>query len=392
MRGTVHKRGPATVGGPARKRPWAFVLEVGESSDGKRRQVWRSGFATKRGAQDALHEEIQRRSVGVVLDAKRLTVAEFLQQRWLPGLSSLRPSTLRSYEYTVRVHLVPRLGGRQLRELSTPEVNEVLAVLVRPKDLGGAGLSPSTVRIVNATLRAALADAVRWGLLPNNVASGAQLPRRRRPEMKVWTAEQLRAFLTASAEDPLGPLYALIATTGMRRGEATGLRWQQVDLDQSRLLVDHQLTDQGYKLVLSGEPKSARGRRVLSLDDGTVALLRRQGERQAAEWSQRGLAAAATYVFTRPDGEPWHPDYVTSHFGVLVRQAGVPVIRLHDLRHTHATLGLAAGIPAKVMADRLGHSSVLLTLDTYSHVSPALDAGAADLIARLIRGDDEPLR
>jgi len=128
--------------------------------------VRRSGFATKRQAHEALQEEIQRRSAGVVLDAKRLMVGEFLQRRWLPGLSSLRPSTLRSYEYTVRVHLVPRLGGRQLRELSTPEVNEVLAVLVRPKDLGGAGLSPSTVRIINATLRAALADAVRGGSCP----------------------------------------------------------------------------------------------------------------------------------------------------------------------------------------------------------------------------------
>ncbi len=167
-------------------------------------------------------------------------------------------------------------------------------------------------------------------------------------------------------------------------------RRERLHTRQDWWFVDHQLVDQGYKTVLSGEPKSARGRRVLSLDRETIALLRAQQEQQAKQSVERGLVGAAVYVFTRPDGEPWHPDYMTSHFGVLVRQSRLPVIRLHDLRHTHATLGLAAGILAKVMADRLGHSSVLLTLDTYSHVSPALDAGAADLIARLIRGDDEP--
>jgi len=387
MHGSVVKRGPSVTGGPPRKKPWAFILESGEGANGKRRQVWRSGFATKRAAQDALQEEIRRRLAGMVLDVKRLTVGAFLQERWLPGLSSLRPSTVASYEASVRLHLRPRIGGSQLRELSTPDVNELLASLVQPKSVGGAGLAPPSVRIVHATLRTALRDAVRWGLVPNNVATGAQLPRRSRPEMRVWSADQLRTFLAATAADPVGPLYALIATTGLRRGEATGLRWQQVDLERGRLLVDHQLVYLGYDRVVPGEPKTRRGHRVLSLDEGTVSLLRRHERRQAEHRAASGHGDR-TYVFTRPDFKPYTPDFVTKHFGVLVRRTGLPVIRLHDLRHTHATLGLAAGIPAKIMADRLGHSSVLLTLDTYSHVSPVLDADAANLIARLIAGPD----
>lgn len=388
MHGSVVKRGPSVTGGPPRKKPWAFILESGEGANGKRRQVWRSGFATKRAAQDALQEEIRRRLAGMVLDVKRLTVGAFLQERWLPGLSSLRPSTVASYEASVRLHLRPRIGGSQLRELSTPDVNELLASLVQPKSVGGAGLAPPSVRIVHATLRTALRDAVRWGLVPNNVATGAQLPRRSRPEMRVWSADQLRTFLAATAADPVGPLYALIATTGLRRGEATGVRWQQIDLDRGRLLVDHQLVYLGYDRVVSGEPKTRRGHRVLSLDEGTVSLLRRHARRQAEHRAASGQGGDPTYVFTRPDLEPYTPDFITKHFGVLVRRTGLPVIRLHDLRHTHATLGLAAGIPAKVMADRLGHSSVLLSLDTYSHVSPVLDADAANLIARLIAGPD----
>jgi len=386
MQGHVTKRGPATPDGPARKRPWAFVLEVGDHADGRRRQVLRSGFVTKREAQEALREEIQRRAAGVVVDPGRLTVGQFLQEQWLPGLSRVRESTHRSYTQHARTYLVPLLGGRPLRDLSTPDVNLLTAALGKPTSLGGRGLQPATVRLVHATLRAALADAVRWGLLPSNVALGAQLPQRRRPEMRVWSAEQVRAFLKIYAEDELGPVLAVIAHTGLRRGEAVGLRWRQVDLDRALLVVDHQLVENGYRNVSSGEPKTKRGRRVLSLDPGTVALLGQQKRRQERQHADAGLPQPPEWVFTRADGGHLHPEQLTRRFPRMARRADLPVIRLHDLRHTHATLGLAAGIPAKVMADRLGHSSVLLTLDTYSHVSPALDAAAAELIARLVSG------
>ncbi len=167
------------------------------------------------------------------------------------------------------------------------------------------------------------------------------------------------------------------------------MRWRQVDLEGAQLLIDHQLIDNGYTSVSSGEPKSHRGRRVIALDPATVLLLTRHRDAQRSLRRAAGLVGNPTFVFCREDGSHYHPEFVTRHFQVLVRRADLPRLRLHDLRHTHATLGLAAGVPAKIMADRLGHSSVLLTLDTYSHVSPALDARAAGLIAGLIAGEGE---
>ena len=389
MNGHVFRRSPSKPGAKARAKQWAFVVELGSTGDGHRKQIWRSGFATKREAQEGLQTELQRHTQSVVVPVKRTTVEQFLVEQWLPSLVRVRPSTLRSYSGHVHHHLVPRLGSRPLRDLSTPDVNRLVAALSRSRSSTGTGLAPATVHRVHATLRVALADAVRWGLLPNNVASGAELPRKPKRDMQVWTSEQLRTFLRSCATDELGPLYSLIAHTGMRRGEAVGLRWRQVDVEGGQLLIDHQLIDNGYTSVSSGEPKSHRGRRVIALDPSTVLLLTRHRDAQKSLRRAAGLNGNPTFVFCREDGCHYHPEFVTRHFQVLVRRAHLPRLRLHDLRHTHATLGLAAGVPAKIMADRLGHSSVLLTLDTYSHVSPALDARAAGLIAELIAGEGE---
>ncbi|MGI8537085.1 MAG: site-specific integrase [Mycobacteriales bacterium] len=164
-------------------------------------------------------------------------------------------------------------------------------------------------------------------------------------------------------------LYRLVAHTGLRRGEAVGLRWSDVDLAAGSLMISNQHVDVGYRVV-HGEPKTKRGRRRIALDPGTLAHLavhrRRQVEQALAVWLPD---AASGFVFAREDGSPYHPDFVTKHFDLLVRRAGLPRIQLHDLRHTHATLGLAAGIPAKVMADRLGHSW-MMPPSTHTATSP----------------------
>lgn len=188
-----------------------------------------------------------------------------------------------------------------------------------------------------------------------------------------------------SANDQLAPLYALVAATGLRRGEATGLRWRQVHLDRAELVVDTQRVSDGYA-VREDEPKTGRGRRRIALDRATVVLLQRHRTAQLEHWAACRFRGAPEYVFTREDGRPHHPDFVSKHFAALCAQLGLPTIRLHDLRHTHATLGLTAGVRAKVMADRLGHSTIAVTLDTYSHVTPAMDAAAAALIADLVAG------
>ncbi len=384
MRAHVIKRPPATKGGAVRARPWGYIIELGTAPDGSRQQVWRSGCTTKREATAAMHDEVEQRRLGSHLEPNKLTVEAFLTGQWLPGLAKIRPSTVRGYRGHIEYYLVPALGGVRLSALTTPMINRVYADLARSTGRGGRSLASSTVRRVHATLHSALGDAVRWRLIPYNPASGVELPPPVRTPMQVWTGEQLGAFLAATADDPLAMLYRLIAHTGLRRGEAVALRWTAVDLGVGSLTVSRQHVDVGYR-VIEGEPKTRRGHRRIALDPGTTAHLAAHRRSQITHALAAGLPDTATgFVFARADGASYHPDFVTKHFDLLVRRTALPRIRLHDLRHTHATLGLAAGIPAKIMADRLGHSSVMLTLDTYSHVTPAMDHAAADLIAGLV--------
>jgi integrase len=205
--------------------------------------------------------------------------------------------------------------------------------------------------------------------------------------MTTWKPQELRAFLEHVRNDRLFAAFLLLATTGMRRGEALGLRWEDVDLDEGWVSVTRSLISVGYDVKVS-EPKTQRGRRRVALDSTTVAVLRDHRKSQLEErmawgpaWRENG------HVFAREDGSPIHPDAFSKLFNNRVRAAGVPRIRLHDLRHTHATLALQRGIHPKVVSERLGHASIAITLDTHSHAIPALEREAAELVATLVFGD-----
>jgi integrase len=226
-----------------------------------------------------------------------------------------------------------------------------------------------------------------WGYLNRNPAALAVKPKQRSAgsvEMKTWTAAEVRRFLDHVREDRLFPAWRLAASTGLRRGELLGLRWQDVDLDIGRVSVRQTLTTVGNKVAF-GEPKTARGKRNIAVDGVTISALRTWRACQAQErlafgqaWHDTGL------VFSREDGSLIHPDALSFWFDRHVRAAAVPRIRFHDLRHTHATLALQAGVPAKVVSERLGHATVAFTLDVYSHVIPALQEDAAERIAALV--------
>jgi integrase len=223
-------------------------------------------------------------------------------------------------------------------------------------------LATKTVRHVHQLVRTALADAVRWGMVARNVAEAADPPAVRRPEMHVWSPDEVGRFLASVDDDRLTALWLLLATTGLRRSEAVGLPWTALDLAAGRLAVVQTATKAGPRIVVDQATKSARSRRTIALDAGTVATLKAHRARQLAErlaagpaWSETGL------VFVRQDGTGLDPVWVTRRFLWLAADTGLPRIRLHDVRHSWATAALGAGVPLKVVGERLGHASVIIT-------------------------------
>jgi len=370
----------------ARHGSWFYVLELPPGPDGKRRQRRRGGFASQREAQEAL-DAARRQVLDGEPDADGLTVGRWLDE-WIAGKRQLRANTARSYRGYITRYLKPHLGEVPLAQLRSGHVAAMFAAIEAANVDRSRPVGAASLQRIRATLRAALNAAIRERYVTVNVASFVELPRGDRPPVEVWTVDQLRRFLAASADDRLFAIYHLIAAVGLRRGEACGLPWADTDLETARLRVSQQLVSVGGHLSI-GRPKSAYGSRVVALDAHTVTVLRKHQQRQQEEqelwgegWSDSGL------VFTREDGRPLDPAFVTRRFATLARAAGVPVIRLHALRHTSASVGLLAGESMKEISERLGHSSITITADTYTHVSPALAQESAERRAALLRAGD----
>jgi integrase len=358
---------------------WEFTVDLGADAVGKRRQLTKGGFATRGAAQEALQRTLDDMRGGVEVET-RLTVAEYLAE-WLPTKRSLRPSTVKSYREHIDMHIVPLIGGVKLRELRPRQVDVMLTALTRVR--GGRALTPTTIRHIHSTLRVALNDAVRRRLIAFNPAAQVELPTERRHRTTVWVADQVARFLSSSADDPLYAAYHLAVMTGMRRGELCGLRWSDVNLDSGYLYVHQAVTELAGKVHL-GPPKTKSGTRMVPLDNLTCDVLRQHKDRQASTWWMTGSAHKPEHVFTDDDGELFRPEKLSRRFRSASRRAGLPPIRFHDLRHTSASLALAAGVAMKVVSERLGHSTTAITADLYTHVAPAVARDAAEAIANSV--------
>jgi integrase len=381
-RGTVYKRGDS----------WTYVLDISLPGQ-RRRQKSKGGYRTKREALAGLNEAQGALQRGIYVEPSKLTVKTFLLDHWLPAIKAgLRESTFQGYRSAIRNYVLPRLGETRLQALTPDQLNAFYGELLgKGRRDGKAGLSPKTVHNVHVMLHKALHDAVRWSYLPRNVAEYSDPPKQTSSgkAMRTWTPAELRGFLEFVSDDPYNAAWVLAANTGMRRGEVLGLRWQDIDFDRRRLAIRQTIISIDYRVKIS-EPKTARGRRSVALDSGTIAALRAHRATQnqlklmlGEAWQDNDL------VFCRDDGTPVHPDRFTQMFDKHVRDCGLPRIRLHDLRHTHATLALAAGIHPKVVSERLGHSTVAFTMDVYSHAIPSMEAEAAETIANLVRGSSK---
>ena len=379
MRGHVHRRGAG----------WGYVADIGfDPVTGKRRQRTKSGFKTKREAEEAVRAVLDEVRVGAYVPPSTETVGEYLAG-WLERAKpNLRRTSWDGYRKDVK-HLTSRLGAIPLQELKPVQLEACYAELATSGGMRGQGLSAKTIGNAHAVLRRALGDAERLGLVSRNAARLARPPKTESVEMPTWTSEELGRFLESVGEDRLYAAFVVLATTGMRRGELLGLRWGDLDLGAGHLSVKQTITASNYVIIV-GPTKTTRSRRRIELDPVTIESLRRHRKAQAAE----RLAAGSDWhnedlVFCQPNGEPVHPDRFTRYFRRQVTKVDVTLIRgPHDLRHTWATLALKAGVHPKVVSDRLGHSTISITLDIYSHVTPSLDADAANAVASAIFGQE----
>jgi len=337
---------------------------------GKRRSFYGK---TRREAQDKLRTALRDLDAGLDLSSDRQTVAQFLD-KWLSA--SVKPSvkvkTYEGYESIVRIRVTPRIGRTHLAKLTALDLQALYT------ELANAGLSARSVHHTHRVLHRAFVQAVRWNLIARNPCDGAQGPRATRSEMMVWTPEEADAFLISTRQHPAHALYMLALTTGMRQGELLGLKWGDVDLSAGTLAVRRSLQRQRVAGLVFEEPKTARSRRSIRLCQRAIVALRAHHDRQAfdrraagSEWKARDL------VFCHANGEPLDPSYQTTIFKKAVEAAGVPAIRFHDMRHTAATILLSRGVHVKLVSEMLGHATIVLTLDTYSHLIPAMHGDAA---------------
>ncbi len=308
-------------------------------------------------------------------------------EQWLSGhLATLKPSTAHDYRYKAVHYLIPRLAHVGLRELGPLHLRTLWADLLASGGRDGRPLSAGSVRGIQRVLRKALNDAVEWDLIARNPAMRVKLPRANDDAVRTWTVAEARRFLDSVEGDRLRCLWVLALTTGMRRGELAGVRWIDVDLDAGTIIVRNTRVSVAHA-VHEHEPKTRSSKRLIALDERTVSVLRANRRRQLEERVAWGPAYSDTgYVITVENGEPIHPERIGVLFQQAIRRLDLPRIRLHDLRHTSASLLLAAGIHPKIVSERLGHSSIAVTLDLYSHVIPGLQAEAADRLGALVFG------
>lgn len=364
MRGSLEQRSPGS---------WRLRYDGPPDVTGKRKQVTETARGTRKEAERVLRERLAAMENGDYVPMQRETVAQFME-RWLATYAATN-TTLRTwhgYRGYVARYIVPTIGHVPLQGLTARHIQAVYA------DMLERSLSATTVVQLHRILREALSHAVKWGILTRNIADATTPPRLQRKQLEMWDVDTIHRFLKAAKGSRFRDLYHLAILTGMRRSELTRLQWQTVDLTGGKLSVVKTLQRiTGHGLV-EGQPKTVKSRRSIALSPEAVNLLHAIRGRQIEQRLSAGDAWQNTgYAFTQPDGTPVAPDMISKDFCAIVRKAGLPYLTFHGLRHAHATLLLTAGVHPKVVSERLGHSNIAITMDTYSHVLPGLQEQAA---------------
>ena len=370
------------------KSSWTIYYEAPpDPATGKRRQRTKTVRGTKKEAEKVLADILASIDKGTYVTPTTMTLAEFLE-RWLRDYArpNLRATTVSSYEVQIRKHIIPALGGTRLDQLAPAQLQDFYHAKLENGRLDGeGGLSRRTVAYFHMILRRSLSHAVKWQMIPRNPADAVESPKAEQKEMKYWNREQVQTFLESIAGHRMYALYYLALSTGLRQGELLGLRWEEVSLEGKELWIRRVLARTMDGKVYLSAPKTDRSVRSIALSDHDVDILRMHRSTQAAEKLKVGeFYEDNDLVFSTEIGTLFHPRNVLRQFKEMAKKAGVPPIRFHDLRHTHATLALASGVHYKVVQERLGHSKFTTTLDIYGHLLPNMQSEAAETIARAI--------
>lgn len=379
MRGNITRRGD---------RSWRLKFEASERdpATGKRQTRFITVRGTRKDAERELTRILHEIETGAFVEPSKMTLTKYLNH-WLDNHAKNRVSakTFQRYEEIAKKHLIPALGPTLLAKLTPLAIQEYYGkALAGGRRKGTGGLSAQTVMHHHRILSEALHQAVRWRLLHSNPCELVDPPRPVRRDMKTIDPEQTAKLLNAAAPLRIYVPVLLAATTGMRRGETLALRWKDVDLDSAVLAVTQTLEKVGKQLTFKA-PKTERSRRTISLPQITVEALRRHRVKQAEERLAAGKAyVAQDLVCCNALGQPLDPDYVTHAFAKFATASKL-TIRFHDLRHSHISHLLAAGIHPKIASERAGHASVSITLDVYSHVIPGMQEDAAKRIDAALR-------
>jgi integrase len=339
-------------------------------------------FPTQKECRNWLKEIHSQIDQGLTFSVARLSVADYLRE-WIKNSElTLRPKTWMQYKQVVRDHIIPLLGRVKLKDLRPDQVQFLYSQKLEE------GKSVRTVRLIHAVLRRAMNQAVMWGLTGRNPVLAVKPPKKQEKEMLYLTEAQVRVLLNYVSETRYSALYYLAVTTGLRQGELLGLKWSDFDWENKRFQVLRQLQRITGKGLVFSEPKTKAGKRSIAIGDNTIRILRKHQEIMKSQkqfvgdrWQENNL------VFPSTIGTPMGPRNLATHFYNLLKETGLPAIRFHDLRHTAATLMLTKGAHPKVVQERLGHSSIALTLDTYSHVIPSMQEDVAAILDRLLGGE-----
>jgi integrase len=379
MRGHIVKRG---------KNSYSIAISLGkDATTGKYKQQWVSVKGTKKDAEKRLGELLHQLDTGTFMKPGKTTLGEFLEH-WLKDYvwPNLAPRTAEGYESIVRCHLTPALGKIPLTQLKPEHLQRYYSKKLSGGRYDGKGdLSRTTVSHHHTCLHRALKMALKWGLISRNPADAITPPRPQRSEMHTMSEDDLHTFLETAKDTPYYELFYLALFTGMRRSELLALRWSDVDLLLCEIHVTRSLHHLRTGELVFRAPKTARGRRMVSLPPSVATLLQEFKGKQTAQRAMLGIPLKDDdLIFNDLEGKPLLPDTVSHAWAKLMKRTGLEGIRLHDARHSHASLMLKQGVHPKVVQERLGHATISTTLDLYSHVAPGLQQAAAEGFDKMV--------